>query len=242
MSKMKPPFRPFLFTLCLGLALASCQGWSEEKPKTTRVLLNKFNTELSDTWRDYPSEKQKVARDQHISDLTTAITKDLTTVDTPPDVTLGKALAYYLDQVDGARQTFRLEKMLPTRTTYLAACATVFKRETAASTDYAAARTTQQTYDLLLQWMESARDKLRASPLDAQTQVYNEIGALFSNLLRAATVPEKTDHIAALDANIRESRRKFPVSSEALSKNNMAIFSMLESKAKEVQQKAAKQQ
>jgi hypothetical protein len=234
-------FRLLSLPVCLALMALSGSASSEEKARTTRTVLQKYNDDLVKVWKDFPSDKQKIAREQHITDLNGFVTKDINAAEPPPNQTLQKVLTYYLEQVDEARLTFRLEKMLATRQAFIQACTNIFKREAAAATDYATARTTQQTYDLLVQWVEQSRDKLRLSTSDTQTQVYGALGQLFTEMLRTATIPEKTDHTAALDNNIKEARRKFPVSTEAMNKINAPIISLLETKAKEIQQKAVKQ-
>jgi hypothetical protein len=232
--------RTTVVSLCCIMAILCCGARTEDNPKTTRTVLKKFSDDLLKAWKDYPSDKQKIAREQHINDLNTAITKEINSAEIPPDLTLNKVLINYMEQLDESRLSFRLEKMSSTRQMYVTALGLGFKREISKATDYAAARTTQQAYDLLLQWMVMAKDKMRLSPPDAQTQVYTAITALFTDLLRTATVPENTDHTAALDENIKEARRRFPTSSETLSKVNSPIVTVLESKAKEVQQKAVK--
>jgi len=207
--------------------------------KTTRQLLSKYTDDLQSIWKDYATEKQKDTRERALQDYQRVFQRELPSAEVPTGLRVGAVIQTFIDNMQQSATLFRLDKMNTTRTAYLQACAQVFKREAAGATDYAEARNTQKVFDLLSAWLENARDTLRRTHIDAQTQTYQAINEICTNMISVATVPEG-DALAQMDRNLKEARKRFPINSDALKTVNQPILSLVEQRAKDIQTKAKK--
>ena len=208
--------------------------------QTTRTLFTKFSEDLTGAWREYGMDKQKDAREKLILDVKDSFLKQITKAPIPPDLKMQQVVANLIAKLSESRSLFKLDKMKTARTSYETGCQQMYKREIAGASDINDSRTTQQVFELAIKWCEDARDSLRLSSSEAQTLAYTSINDAVVLIIKRAAVPEDVDHIAQLDKNLQDVRKRFPTSSPALSKSNLPILSILQARAKEIQQKSVK--
>lgn len=225
--------------ILLSIFVLSCWG-TIAADETTRTLFNKFSNDLEGAWRDYASDKQKDAREKLISDLKESFNQKINKAAPPPGLKVQQVVSFFIDKISDSKSLFRLDKMKSARTAYEAGCQLLFKREFASASDIADARTTQKAFDLSLAWFEDARDALRQAVPEAQTLAYNSVNEAATILVKGATIPPDIDHIAQLDKNLQEARKRFPTNNPVLAKANTPILSMLEARAKDIQQRSVK--
>jgi hypothetical protein len=223
----------------LLVVLVVSSGGAIAAEETTRTLFSKYSGDLEGAWQNYGSDKQKDARDKLITDLKDAFTVKITKAAIPPNLKMSNVISHFLDRIAESRTLFRLEKMKTTRIAYEAGCQLLFKREFPGSVDIAETRTTQQAFDLAMRWFEDARDAVRQSSTEAQTLTYNTINEAVTLVIKGATIPD-IDHIAQLDKNLQEARKRFPTGSPVLAKVNSPILNLLEARAKDIQSRAVK--
>ena len=222
--------------LCLAL-LSSAAHTADSK--TTRQLVSKLTEDLQSMWRDYPTDKQKDTRDRALSDFQQVFQREISSAEVPPALKMQAVVQSFINNMEKSATLWRLEKMASTRTAYLQACVLAFKREFTKTDDYAESRTTQQLFETYMRWLEDARDSLRRTHSDAQTQTYQAINEVVGNMIPQATVPDG-DALAQMDKNLREGRKRFPITNEALKNVNQNILTMVEQRAKDVQARAVK--
>jgi hypothetical protein len=228
-----------LLVVLMTMGLLCCSVGAAEK-STTRQVLSKLNDDMQKVWRDYGGDKQKDTRERALQDLQSQFQKDLPLADVPTGMTMHSIIKKLVDNMEDARTTFRVEKMVQTRNQYQTACAAAFKREFPKASDYTEARTTQKVFDLMMDWLEEARDGLRQVNTEGQTGAYQAINEGCTGMLNGATIPENEDSIAQLDKNLKEARRRFSIATDTLKKANAPILTLAENRAKEIQQKNLK--
>lgn len=224
--------------LLIGMALNTAVR--AEAPKVTlntRQLVDQFGADLAQAWVDFPKDSQKTVRDIKISDLNGAFNRDMLKAENPANLTVQKALESCVADVAKAKTLLKLDTMTQDRTTYVNACLAALRREIPITSDYKSARTTQQCYELMLDMCTLAREKLHTFSQDAQQQTYSGISMAIADLVRGATIPEKPDPTTQLDLNIKEARKRFPMTTPELEQANRSVVSLLESTAKTIQQK-----
>lgn len=224
-----------VLALLASLGMWSASAEAATAAITTRTRLSKFADELAKAWQTYPSEKQKDAREQQISDLSAAFNKELPALALPARGTMSRTVAAFRENLERLKTAFRQEKMAATRTLYLAACVSVFKREYPAATDFEG-KTLQQCFDVLLELLEQTRDALRFAP-DAQALACTAVKDMVTSAMGKAKIEKAADSVAQYDQNLREARRRFPVGTEALAKVNQPLLTMAETAAKDIQKK-----
>jgi len=213
-----------------ALILFSAGVYSEE---TTQTRLAKFGEELTGAWAAYPAEKDAAARKQKILDAGTAFTADLKELDAPANTTVKKALDNFTDNLVKAKTLFRLEKMNGERSTYITACSAAYKKDLSQATDTATEYPAHKCFDLLADWTDEARGRLRTSPDDTQTSLFNNINDIFLLMIKSAT-KDAGDATELYAAELKEIKRRFPITSPATQKLNQRIASLLEGAAKKV--------
>lgn len=227
-------------TIALLLAIASLAmlAPAAEGAKSSRTLLNKYYEDINAAWTTYPSDKQKDVRDAQLKMLLETFNKEIAAAEVPDKLTLAKAVTANISALDKVKLGLRNEKQSQLRTQYLGGCYAAYKREINGATDLDTPRTTQQVYEMMLNMMEEARNGVRANQPDAQKQAFEGVNLAIGLILPKAKVPEKGDPITQLDENLKEARRRFPVTDKT--KVNEAALSWVEARAKEVQQIAVR--
>ena len=230
---MQNNFR-FLLVPVLILCASMARG------ETTRTMLNKFSDDILDTWSKFPTEAQKVAREQHMTDLNSTFTTNITKAEPPPGENMQKIFTRFLENLDQIRTIFKSEKMKTDRDRYIKACGLAFKREVKLASDYADERTVYQVFQMMMNFSESARDKLHALPEAIITEGYQGLNAISTEIAQHASIPDNVDHTVKYDENLKEIHRRFSVKTPADQKRNAALASTLESLAKNIQQRCYK--
>ncbi|MFH0938804.1 MAG: hypothetical protein V1899_05945 [Planctomycetota bacterium] len=228
-----------LFLFMISILMIGSSAFAEAVKPNARTRLNEYGEELVAAWQKYPVEKQKEPREAQIKIVVQAFNKDLLNAELSADITYNKAIATFLENLNKMRQLFTGDKMQAIGNCYVVACIALFNRETGVATDREP-RTQQQCFDLLLKWLEEARDALRRVPSEAQLPAYGAINAVLTKLLAIATTPEKIDSVAQLDENLKKARRAFPITTPDMKKMNEPLLKYLETRAKEIQTKALK--
>ena len=234
--------RPAFIAFCAcWMMLSSAPVAHGADAGATQTVLAKYGDDLAAAWENYSKDTQKTVRDQHITDLNTQFSKDIIVCNAPQNFTLEKAINAYMDNLKRAPILLKLaEKMQSERNLYTNACATALKREAPLTTDYKANRTTQQVFELMLDKFAAVRDNLRGVPPEVKTGAIQSLNSIFSELIRSASIPEKPDATEQLDVNITEARRRFPINSPDIKLTNGPIFTLLETAARQIQQRAIK--
>jgi hypothetical protein len=104
------------------------------------------------------------------------------------------------------------------------------------TTDYKASRTTQQCFELVLEMFTLAREKLHTYGTEIQQQTFTGISLAVNDLIRNASIPEKPDPTTQMDLNIKEARKRFPMTTPEMEQANRSVVQLLESTAKAIQQ------
>jgi hypothetical protein len=201
-------------------------------------LLRKYGDDLAAAWRDYPSPKDKAARDAQIAKLDSTFNQDIGMAQPITGMSVSKAIDGYLDYIDEARNLFKTKELETVKSNYMHACDTVFKKEIAAASDLGASLPTQQCFENLMDMLTNARVKLAQTPVAARTRIFNDINAAMDPLFSNAKPPERGDPIAQYDSNLREAQNRFPTSTDTLKKLNNALRSILEGRAKQIKDKS----
>jgi len=208
----------------------------------TQKRIEKLGKELADTWEKYASDSQKATRQQNFQDINTVFTREIAKAEAPKDKKIVQDFKAYLDNLDHTTDLFKVEKMKAERALYIRGCGVAFKREVIFATDYAAERTTQQCYDLLLNMLEEARDKfVIEKDKDLRAEAFQTLNTFFSDLTTKAKIPD-VDHAAAMDKNIKEAKARFPITTEAMKSKNGPAYMLCENAAKLIKQRALTKQ
>lgn len=206
----------------------------------THQRLDKYAEDIVQAWTDYAKDSQKSVRDQRISDINQQFKKDIATLEPPPNTTIERSVNALITAVGRTNTLLKFEKMQGDRLTYITSCCDVLKRDIPLSTDFSSPRTTQQAYDLLLNSLTSARDTLRTLNNEQKSTVYQQINTCMTDVIKRATPPAKPDPAELMDQNIKEARRRFPITSPELETANRSIVTLLESVAKQIEQQSVK--
>lgn len=212
------------------LALALSARAADE---TTQTYLAKYGDKLAGVWASFPQERDVLIRKQKITDLTTAFSTDIKTLDAPKDITLGKILSNFLNNLEKARGLFRAEKMSSEKATYISACGLIFKRELPFASDAETERAASKCFDQVNTWTDDARGRMRVIPDDAHSAIFNNLNEAFQTMIKSAA-KDPGDPSAIYEQEIKEIQHRYPVSSPALQKINQPARSMLEGAAKKV--------
>jgi hypothetical protein len=224
--------------LPLVLAATTPSLAAADKTMTTKQRLAKYADDLREMWVKYPSAQQKATRDQAITDLQSAYSREVRELDPPKGQTVMKATETYIAALEEMFTLFPTERTKNERNLYMRGCSVVFKQDTQRATDASAARTTQDCFDMLLTMCELAVGRLGQERCkEARTEATNSFNTLFGELSSKASIPEKVDPVAQMADNIKEARRRFPMAGAAEDRNK-AIVQMLENAAKRIQQRA----
>jgi hypothetical protein len=215
----------------------------EGKTETTEGRLERYGKELVEAWEKFPAEHQKNVRTQTLTDINSVFTREAPRTEPAKDKKLAQIFNSYLANIDRATDLFKVEKMKTERSSYVKGCSIVFKREWVFATDYAAERTTQKCYELLLDWLEQARDKfVMDKDKDLRQEALQSINQLFTDLIRTAKVPDNIDHAMQMDKNIKDAKMRFPMTTETMKAKNSPVFQLCEQAAKTLKQRALQKQ
>jgi hypothetical protein len=81
-----------------------------------------------------------------------------------------------------------------------------------------------------------AREKLHTYGTEIQQQTFTGISLAVNDLIRNASIPEKPDPTTQMDLNIKEARKRFPMTTPEMEQANRSVVQLLESTAKAIQQ------
>jgi hypothetical protein len=151
----------------------------------------------------------------------------------PENTTLDKAVDRYMSNLERLRTLFRLEKMANERSTYLNACNQAFRRELLQATDAKEPRAASKCFEILVEWCETARTRLRLLPEDLRGGFYSQLAPVFTTMLRVAT-KDSGDPAEIFDKQLKEVHRKFPATTAELQVTNGPISTVLENAARSV--------
>ena len=158
----------------------------------TRQRLDKYGEDMAQAWTDYGKDNQENSpRDQRITDINQQFKKDLATLEPPPNTTIEKSISALIAAASRVNTLLKFDKMQSDRATYITCCCDVLKREMPLTTDYSAARTTQQAFTILMDSLNSARDSLRILSNDQKATVYQQINSCLTDVIKKATPPER---------------------------------------------------
>jgi len=226
---------------CLCIAILSLPAVFGAASESTRSKLTKFGADLAGTWEKFPTDAQKNVRTQALTDLVQTFQKEIAKADAPPNLKLAVAYSNLLSNLDKANDLFRTDKMKGERTNYVRMCAITFRREWVQCVDYVNERSTQKCFDMLLDWLEEARQNLtQEKNKDLRQEAYQSANQLFTDILKNAKVPENMDHAVQMDKNIKEAKIRFPTTTPALQAINAPAMTVIEAAARAVKQRAMK--
>jgi hypothetical protein len=207
----------------------------------TRDRLEELGKGLAEAWEKYNTEAQKATRQQTISDRNTVFNREVSTASVPPNQKIAQVVAAYRTNLEKANDYFRTEKMKSERGLYVKACTLVLKREIKLASDFAAARTTQDVFNIYVNELEEACDTFVVERnKDLRQEAMTGMQQLFTDLLKDAKVPENVDHADQMDKNIKEGKKRFPTTTKVLQAKNQAALTAVESAAKQLKQKSVK--
>jgi len=235
--------RPSALVLALLLAGVGWAAAGDVKSESTEMRLERYGKDLSEAWTKFPTDAQKNVRQQTIQDITAVFTREIPRSEPSKEKKLAQVFSGYLNSLDKATDLFRVEKMKQERSSYIKGCGMAFKREWAFATDFAAERTTQKCYEILLDYLEQIRDRfIQEKEKDVRQDGYQTTNALFNELIRTAKIPDGIDHAVQMDKNIKEAKIRFPVTIEAIKVKNAPVFQLCEQAAKMLKQRAMQKQ
>ena len=225
-----------LVSLCLSLALSAL---SAGEAATTRACVQKYGKDLASTWEKFPADHQKTTRTQAFTDINASFTRELGRSTIPAGEKVQQIIKALLENLGKADELFRAEKMKLERSSYIRGCGQVFRKEIAAADDLREVRTTQKCYDLLVEAAEDARERfLLEKNKDQRAECYTAMQAMFTELMKNAKPPENVDPATQLDNNLREAKKRFPVTTQALKDKNGPLITLLQTAAQSVMKKA----
>ncbi len=201
--------------------------------ETTQSHLARYGEKLADAWRSYPQEKDMLIRKQKIGDLSQTFMPELKKLDPPRELTLAKIVSTFFSNLEKARTLFTNPKSNSEKSAYLSACGSVFKAELPFATDVDLQRPASKCFEILANWSDDARSRLRVVPEDAHGQMFSNLTEAFGLMLKSASKDEG-DPSAIYEQQIKEIQKRCPVNSPTLQKVNAPIKSMLEAAAKKV--------
>jgi hypothetical protein len=240
-NSMRSLFAAVSAAMIIG-ALAYAGDKPEGKAETTESRLERFGKELADTWEKFPAEHQKNVRSQTLQDINAVFSREITKTEAAKDKKLNQIFNTFLANLDRTTDLFKVDKMKMERGNYIKGCAQVFKREWVFATDYAADRTTQKCYEMLLDWLEQARDKfVPDKDKDIRQEALQSANQLFTDILRTAKVPD-VDHASQMDKNLKDAKLRFPATTETMKAKNGPVMTICEQAAKALKQRALQKQ
>ncbi len=213
--------------LWLSLSLAS-KGAAEEN---TETRIAKLGQDLADAWTNYPSEKDAIVRKQKATDLNAAAGTEIPKLDAPENMTVQKAIDNFASNLQKIRTYFKQDKMSGERQQYASLCALVFRREISFATDATQERSVSKCFDKLVEWADSSKASLRTVPEESHQPFYVGLSEVFALMLKSAT-KDTDDPTVVYDRQLKEVRRKFPITSPLFQKANQPIVMILEGAAK----------
>jgi len=224
-------------TVVLGFVFALSCFMAEAM--TTRQRLSKFGDDLREVIQKNVSPSRKAVREQLSQDLSTQFNNEIRELTPPKGFTMQKATDCFLGSLEDMYTLFPTEASRTERNLFMKACTDTYKHECKRSTDYAAPRTLQECYDMLLRNLESgakrfAQERCREARQETQTAFNTTFGEITST----ATIPDNVDLAQQLADNVDRARQLFPVTTKDLADRNGALVSMLESAAKRIEQRA----
>ncbi|HEY3324676.1 MAG TPA: hypothetical protein VGP72_29765 [Planctomycetota bacterium] len=226
-----------LLVVVLTLVISALQAG--EKVVNTRTLVRKFGDDLAAAWDKFPLPNQKTVLSQTCTDLNTVFSSAIMKVDGPPNQTVKQMFRAYLDNVARVRELFKVEKMKQERGTYARGCDMALKREITFATDYQKERTTQQCFEMLMDFLEAAREEfIQDANRDLRSATYQQANNVFSEILRFAKFAPGIDYAVEMDNSVKAARIRFPTTTDALRERNGPAFQLCDSAARAIKQKS----
>lgn len=221
--------RSLYVVVALGVSLSLASN--EVRAENTETRVAKFGQDLADAWTSYPSEKDATVRKQKVTDLNSAASTEVPKLDAPENITLQKAVDNFANNLQKIRTYFKQDKMSNERQQYASLCALVFRREISFATDAKQERSVSKCFDILVDWTDASKTSLRTVPDDAHQPFYAGLTETFALMLKSAT-KDTEDPTVVYDRQLKEVKRKFPITSPLFQKVNQPIVMVLEGAAK----------